>query len=77
MQRRIEKMANVVEGTFTSEFQQCMFATRLEGLTFGSSNILMAYVRFHRSFMNDTVDEFLFDNYLKTDSNIETTFSSL
>ena len=28
----------------------------------------MAYVRFHSSFLNDTVDEFLFANYLETDS---------
>ena len=37
----------------------------------------MAYVMFHDSLLNDTVDEFLFVNYLETNSTGETIFSCL
>ena len=37
----------------------------------------MAYVRFHSLCLNDTVDEFLFANYLETDSTGEAIFLCL
>ncbi|XP_023233556.1 zinc finger BED domain-containing protein 5-like [Centruroides sculpturatus] len=77
VQRRIEEMADDVERTLTSELQHCKFAIQLDESTFGSSNLLMAYVRFHSPSLNDTVDEFLFAKYLETDSKGETIFLCL
>ena len=73
-QRRIVEMANDVEKTFTSELQQCMLAIQLDESTFESLYIIMAHVRFHSSYLNDTVEEFLFANYLEIDSKRETIF---
>ena len=77
VQRRIEEMANDVERTLISELQHCKFAIQLDESTFGSSNILMAYVRFSSPSLNDIVDEFLFASYLKADSKGETIFFML
>ena len=68
-------MSNDVEETITSELQHCKFAIQLEASIYGTSNILMANVRFHSSSMNDTVDEFQFTNYPEPDSKDETIFS--
>ena len=67
MQCRIEEMTNDVEKTLTSELQHCKLAVQFDESTFGSSNILLAYVRFHSLSQNDTTDVFLFANYLETD----------
>ena len=67
-------MTNYVERTLISELQHCKFTIQLGESTFGSSNILMAYVRFHSPSLNDIVDEFLFASYRKTDSKDETIF---
>lgn len=77
VQRRIEEMANDVERTLISELQHCKFAIQLDESTFGSSNILMAYVRFSSPSLNDIVDEFLFASYLNADSKGETIFLCL
>ena len=63
--------------TLTSDLQHTKFAIQLDESTFGSSNILMAYVRFHSSSLNDTVNEILSVNYLETDSRGQTFFSCL
>ncbi|KAF2349391.1 hypothetical protein FHG87_019853, partial [Trinorchestia longiramus] len=77
VQRRIEEMAFDVEQTVTSELQHSKFAIQLDESTFGSSNILMAYVRFYSPTLNNTVDEFLFADYLETDSKGKTIFLCL
>ncbi|KAF2348063.1 Reverse transcriptase domain [Trinorchestia longiramus] len=61
-------MAFDVEQTVTSELQHFKFAIQLDESTFGSSNILMASLRFYGPTLNNTVDEFLFANYLETGS---------
>ncbi|XP_023220930.1 SCAN domain-containing protein 3-like [Centruroides sculpturatus] len=72
VQRYIEEMANDVERTLTSELQHCKFAIQLDESTFRSSNLLIAYVKFHSLYLNDTVDEFLFAKYLETNSKVAT-----
>ena len=70
----IEEMARDVEEILSSELQHCLFAIQLDEPTFGSSNIIMAYVSFHSSSLNNSVDKFLFGNYFETDSKGETFF---
>ena len=74
VQLNIEEMANDVEKTLTSELQHCKVAIQLDKSTFGKSNILMAYVRFHSSSLNAIVIEFLFTTYHETDSKGEIIF---
>ncbi|KAF2365106.1 Ribonuclease H-like domain [Trinorchestia longiramus] len=70
-------MAFDVEQTVTSELQHSKFTIQLVESTFGSSNILMAYVRFYSPTLNNTVDEFLFADYLETGSKGKTIFLCL
>ena len=77
VQRRIKEMAIDVEKTMITELQNAKFAIQLDESTFGTANLLMAYVRFYSPSLNDTVDEFLFAKYLETDSKGETIFLCL
>ncbi|KAF2347510.1 Ribonuclease H-like domain [Trinorchestia longiramus] len=77
VQQRIEEMAFDVEQTVTSELQHSKFAIQLDESAYGSSNILMVYVRFYSPTLNNIVDEFLFVDYLETDSKGKTIFLCL
>ena len=47
--RYFEEIVSDVDKTLTLELQHYKFASELDGSTFGGSNILIAYVRFHSS----------------------------
>ena len=64
-----DEMSNDVEKTLGSELQNSI---QLDESTFGSANILMAYVRYNSPSLKCTIDEFLFAKYLTVDSKGET-----
>ena len=66
---RIHEMAHNVEKTLLSELQ---FSLQLDEATFGSSNVLMAYVRYIIPSLKCVTDEFLFSKYLEGDSKVKT-----
>ena len=74
VQRRIDKMADDVEKTLTSEFQDCKLSLQLDESTVGSCNLLMAYVRYYSQSQKNIIDDFLFAKYLTADAKGETIF---
>ena len=64
MSRRIIEMSNDVEKSLGSELQHSKFSIQLDESTFGSSNILMAYVRYNSLSLECIIHEFLFAKYL-------------
>ena len=70
-------MADDVKKTLTSELQHCKFSIQLDESTFGSSNVLMAYVRYNSPSLKCIADEFLFGKYLKGDAKGNTIFQCL
>ena len=75
--RRIDEMSDDVEKTLGSELQHSKFSIQLDESTFGSSNILMAYVRYKSPSLKCIIDEFLFAKYLRADSKGETILQCL
>ncbi|XP_076040808.1 protein FAM200C-like [Oratosquilla oratoria] len=67
-------MANDVQKILTSELQCRKFSLQLDESTFGSKNLLVAYVRYYSQSRKCIIDEFLFAKYLATDSKGETIF---
>ena len=74
VKRRIDEMAHNVEQTLISELQCSKFSLHLVEATFGSSSVLMAYVRYFSPSIKCVTDEFLFSKYLEGDSKGETIF---
>lgn len=72
VQRRIDEMADDVEKTLASELRDSKLSLQLDESTFGSSNLLMAYVRYYSQSQKNIIDEFLFANYLTGDAKGET-----
>ena len=77
VKRRIDEMAEDVEKNLISELQHCKFSIQLDESTFGSENLLMAYVRYFSKLQKCIIDEFLFAKYLKTDAKGKTIFLCL
>ena len=67
-------MAHNVEKTLLSELQCSKFSLQTDEATFGSSSVLMAYVRYFSPSLKCVTDEFLFSKYLEGDSKGETIF---
>ena len=65
-------MADDVEKTLASELRDSKLSLQLDESTFGSSNLLMAYVRYYSQSQKDIMDEFLFVKYLMGDAKGET-----
>jgi len=63
-----------VEKTLLSELQCSKFSLQLDEATFGSSSVLMAYVRYFSPSLKCVTNEFLFSKYLEGDSKGETIF---
>ena len=74
VKRRIDEMAHNVEKTVLSELQCSKFLLQLDEATFGSSSVLLAYVRYFSASLKCVTDEFLFSEYLEGDSKGETIF---
>ena len=74
---QIDEMSDDVEKTLGSELQHSKFSIQLDESTFGSSNILMAYVRYKSPSLKCIIDEFLFAKYLRADSKGETILQCL
>jgi len=74
VKRRIDEMAHNVEKILLSELQCSKFSLQLDEATFGSSSVLMAYVRYFSASLKCVTDEFLFSTYLEGDSKGEIIF---
>jgi hypothetical protein len=74
VKRRIDEMAHNVEKTLLSELHCSKFSLQLDEATFGSSSVLMVYVRYFSPSLKCVTDEFLFSKYLEGDSKGETIF---
>jgi len=61
-----------VENTWISGFQRCKFSIQLDESNFGSSNLLMAYVRYNSPSLRSVIDGFLFAKSLQGDAKGET-----
>ena len=57
---RIDEMAHNVEKTLLSELRCSKFSLQLDEATFGSSFVLMAYVRYFSPCVKCVTDEFFF-----------------
>ena len=77
VQRRIDEMADDWKKTLASELQHCKFSIQLDESTFGSSNLLMVYVRYNSPSLKCIINKFLFGKYLKGDAKSETIFQCL
>jgi len=71
---RIDEMTHNVKETLLSELQCSKFSLQLDEAMFGSSSVLMAYVRYFSPSLKGVTDEFLFSKYLEGDSKGETIF---
>ena len=60
--------------TLLLELQCSKFSLQLDEATFGSSSVLMAYVRYFSPSFKCVTDEFLFSKHLEGDSKGETIF---
>jgi hypothetical protein len=74
VKRRIDEMAHNMEKTLISELQCFKFSLQLDEATFGSSSVLMAYVRYFSPSLKCVTDEFFFSEYLESDSKGEIIF---
>lgn len=70
-------MADNVENKLGSELQHTKFSLHLDELTFDSSNLLVAYVRYYSQSQKCTIDEILFAKYPQVDAKGETIFQCL
>jgi len=68
VKRRIDERAQNVEKTLLSELHFSRFSLLLDEATFGSSSVLMIFVRYFTPSVNCVTDEFVFSNYLEGDS---------
>jgi len=66
--RRIDAMTHNVEKHLLSELQCSKFSLQLDEATFGSSSLLMAYLRYFILSFKCVTEEFLFSKYLEGDS---------
>ena len=60
VKRRIDEMAHNVEKTLLSKVQCSKFSLQLDEVAFGSSSVLMAYVRYFSPCVKCVTDEFFF-----------------
>ncbi|XP_066946097.1 protein FAM200C-like [Macrobrachium rosenbergii] len=65
-------MANDVEKTLVSELRDSKLSLQVDESTLGSSNLLMAYLRYYSQSEKDIIDEFLFAKYLTADAKVAT-----
>ena len=74
MKRRIDEIAHNVEKTLLSELQCTKFSLQLDEATFGSTSVLMAYVRYFSPSLKCITEEFLFSKCLESDPKGKTIF---
>ncbi|XP_076348262.1 uncharacterized protein LOC143245894 [Tachypleus tridentatus] len=74
VQRRVDEMAE--EKTLAPKLMHCKFSIQLDESTFGSSNIVMAYVRYFSKIQKQVIDELSFPRYLKGDAKGVTIFNA-